>query len=234
MSTRQAPPSPESSSLSFGARLRQERERRNISIASIAESTKILGALLDGLENDDVSRWPTGLYRRSFIRAYATAIGLDPEPVVKEFLERFPDPEESPTPGGAVPGAPATPPRNGAAPSFERTVSARSMPAAASSSPETAGPASDLGAWFADGPLVSGVWMRCLAAAVDLFVLAVMGVLLFAVLGMFWAPLCLAGAAYYAGSILLLGNTPGVCLFADPQKRVRVYVAASSLVGVFR
>ena len=92
----------------------------------------------------------------------------------------------------------------------------------------------DPGGWFADGPLVSNVWLRCFAAAVDLFVLSVMSVLLFAVLGMFWAPLCLAMAAYYAGSILLLGNTPGVCLFADPQKRLRVYVAASSFVGVFR
>ena len=56
---------------SLGARLRAERLRRNVSIASIAESTKILGALLEGLEHDDVSRWPSGLYRRAFIRAYA-------------------------------------------------------------------------------------------------------------------------------------------------------------------
>ena len=61
----------DSSSLSFGARLRYERERRKISIASIAENTKILGALLEGVERDDVSRWPTGFYRRAFMRAYA-------------------------------------------------------------------------------------------------------------------------------------------------------------------
>ena len=83
---------------SFGARLRRVREHRRISIASIAESTKILGALLEGVENDDVSRWPTGLYRRAFMRAYATAIGLDPEPIVREFIARFPDPEDTPRP----------------------------------------------------------------------------------------------------------------------------------------
>lgn len=215
MSNRHARPSTDPSSLTFGARLRQERERRKISIASIAEDTKILGALLEGLESGDVSRWPTGLYRRSFIRAYATAIGLNPELIVKEFMENFPEPEESASPAAAIstPGTPAT-----AAP---RTAPARQTPA-------------DAGGWFADGPLVSSVWLRCFAVAVDLFVLSVMGVVLFAVLGMFWAPLCLAMAAYYAGSILLLGNTPGVCLFADPQKRLRVYVAASSLAGVFR
>ncbi len=80
--------------VSFGARLRAERERREISIASIAHKTKILGALLEGLENDDVSRWPTGFYRRAFFRAYVVAIGLDPEPAIKEFTERFPEAEE--------------------------------------------------------------------------------------------------------------------------------------------
>jgi hypothetical protein len=66
--------------------------------------------------------------------------------------------------------------------------------------------------------------LRLFAAAVDLFVLSVMGLALFVVLGMFWAPMCLATAAYYSVSILLLGNTPGVCLFADPVKRSRIYM----------
>jgi transcriptional regulator with XRE-family HTH domain len=207
--------------LSFGARLRAERERRNISIASIAEDTKILGALLEGLENDDVTRWPTGLYRRSFMRAYATAIGLDPKPIVKEFVEKFPEPEETP----AVPVAAPAP-----------STALPALPASASRHAGAAAPQAAAGeaSWFADGALVANFWLRCFAAAVDLFVLSVMGLVLFVVLGMFWAPLCLAMAAYYAGSILLLGNTPGVCLFADPQRRVRVYVAASSFVGVFR
>jgi hypothetical protein len=80
------------------------------------------------------------------------------------------------------------------------------------------------GAWFCEGPLVRGIGLRCFAAAVDIFVLAVMGVALYAVLGMFWAPMCLATVAYYSVSILLLGNTPGVCLFADPAKRGRIYL----------
>jgi len=76
----------------FGPRLRQERERRHISLTSIAQNTKISRALLEALERDDVSRWPAGIFRRSFVRAYAQAIGLDPDEVVREFLERFPDP----------------------------------------------------------------------------------------------------------------------------------------------
>ena len=79
---------------SFGGRLRYERERRQINLRSIAETTKISVPLLEGLERDDVSRWPSGIFRKSFIRVYAEAIGLDPEPVVREFVERYPDPLE--------------------------------------------------------------------------------------------------------------------------------------------
>src|SRR5688572_24978595 len=95
---------------SFGARMRHERERRKISIASIAENTKILGALLEGLEHDDVSRWPTGFYRRAFMRAYANAIGVDAEAALKEFLEQYPEPEDAapPTAPSATVQHPAT------------------------------------------------------------------------------------------------------------------------------
>lgn len=188
----------------FGARLRQEREKRNISIASIAQRTKILGALLEGLENEDVSRWPTGLYRRAFIRAYATAIGLDPEPVVKEFMARFPDPDDPPPapPPTVAPPTPAPAPR----PAAVRV----NTPA--------------IGAWFSPGSLVESVGLRAIAAAVDLFLLSVTGLALYAVLGAFWAPLAIATAVYYSGSILVLGNTPGVSLMADPRKRGRLYL----------
>jgi transcriptional regulator with XRE-family HTH domain len=77
---------------SFGSRLRYERERRQIALKSIAESTKIGITLLEGLERDDVSRWPSGIFRKCFVRSYAEAIGLDPEPTVREFVELYPDP----------------------------------------------------------------------------------------------------------------------------------------------
>ena len=87
--------------LRFGKRLRLERERRRITLDSIAANTKIGLGLLKGLERDDVSRWPTGIFRRSFIREYAAAIGLDPDETTREFLERFPDPGEPTKPAPA-------------------------------------------------------------------------------------------------------------------------------------
>ena len=79
---------------SFGTRMRQRRESLQISLSTIAERTKIKLSLLEALERDDVTRWPSGIFRRAFIRAYAQAIELDPDVVVREFLDRYPDPLE--------------------------------------------------------------------------------------------------------------------------------------------
>jgi hypothetical protein len=179
---------------SFGARLRRVREHRRISIASIAESTKILGALLEGVENDDVSRWPTGLYRRAFMRAYATAIGLDPEPIVREFIARFPDPEDTPVPTPA----PAVAPLPGTRAVLRLTLA-------------------EPNGTFAGGDLLREARRRVTAIAADAMVVGGIAGGLYLVVDAFWAPLSLVIAAYYFGSILVLGNTPGVCLAASHE-----------------
>src|SRR6266705_964860 len=79
---------------SFGARMRRRREEQQISLATIAEQTKIKLSLLEALERDDVSHWPAGIFRRAFVRAYAQAIGLNPDVVVREFLVVYPEPVE--------------------------------------------------------------------------------------------------------------------------------------------
>ncbi|OFW06858.1 MAG: hypothetical protein A3H96_14440 [Acidobacteria bacterium RIFCSPLOWO2_02_FULL_67_36] len=73
----------------FGSKLREARERRGISLRQIADSTKIAASALEALERNDVSKLPGGIFSRAFVRSYATAVGLDPELMVKEFLERF-------------------------------------------------------------------------------------------------------------------------------------------------
>src|SRR5215218_1782111 len=80
---------------SFGARLRQQREARQIDLIAIAEQTKIKLSLLEALERGDVSHWPSGIFRRAYIRAYAQFIGLDPDTVLREFLEVHPDPGDA-------------------------------------------------------------------------------------------------------------------------------------------
>ena len=80
----------------FGSALQQQRERQGLTLAAIAESTKIGRHLLASLERGDLSRWPGGIYRRAFVRAYASAIGLSPEPTLSEFVRLFPEPGQDP------------------------------------------------------------------------------------------------------------------------------------------
>jgi transcriptional regulator with XRE-family HTH domain len=87
----------------FGRRLRDQRERHGVSLETIAANTKINASLLAALERGDVSAWPSGIFRRAFVREYARAIGVSPEPIIAEFARLFPE-------QGTVPAAVTPPP----------------------------------------------------------------------------------------------------------------------------
>jgi len=74
----------------FGATLREAREHRGLTLRVIADTTKISVRALEALENNDISRLPGGIFSRSFVRAYALEVGLDPEQTIAEFITRFP------------------------------------------------------------------------------------------------------------------------------------------------
>jgi transcriptional regulator with XRE-family HTH domain len=182
---------------SLGLRLRAERERRRITLESIAANTKIGVSLLRGLERDDVSRWPGGIFRRAFVRSYAEAVGLDAEEILAEFLERFPDPDaarESPAPLAVA--APAGRVNDG---HLRLTLDSSWTP-------------------FVGGQVLTRIRERAAAAAVDVGLMLALAVVMFMMVGEFWAPLGITMLCYYVVSILSLGNTPGVCLLAPrPQ-----------------
>ncbi len=77
--------------MDFGARLRQAREQRGISLRQIASATKISPTALEALERNDISRLPGGIFTRAFVRSYAIEVGLDPEQTVRDFLANFPN-----------------------------------------------------------------------------------------------------------------------------------------------
>ena len=74
-----------------GAKLKKARERRGLSLRQIADCTKISVPVLEGLERDDITYVPGGLLGRGFVRSFATAVSLDPEVIVAEFVAQFPD-----------------------------------------------------------------------------------------------------------------------------------------------
>jgi transcriptional regulator with XRE-family HTH domain len=179
----------------IGLRLRAERLRRRITLESIAVTTKISVGLLKDLERDDVSRWPAGIFRRSFIRSYAKAVGLDPDETLADFLKQHPD---------------ASPASRGTSEAVGEKVAdgvahlKTTLRLTLANMPEP----------FAGGQLLRATRPRLAAAAWDAAMTFGMAGLAYLLVDSFWAPFGLGACCYYLGGILILGNTPGVCLFA--------------------
>ena len=145
------------------ARLRRERERRQIALSSISANTKIRVGLFESLERGDVSRWPAGIYRRAIIRAYAIGIGLDPDATTQEFLELFPDPDQVPAAPTAGAKATAVAPAQAPAPG----MAVLRLTLADNRSPFSPGSCDDMRERFAAAAIDAGV---VAAIAVSVFV----------------------------------------------------------------
>jgi len=214
---------------SFGARLRSHRERRGIDLNTIAQTTKIGVGIFEALERDDLSRWPPGIFRRAFIRAYATAVGLDPEATLSEFLERFPDPKDEGrvSDGGrthAVPrlscGVPDEPLRLTLA--DERPVSVREGGRTHAVPLSRGVPGEPLRLTLADEPPIPirsylaalrAPWPRLAAAACDLIVVIAIAAAVFAVVGVFWMPFTVTTVCYYFVGVVVVGTSPAAWVF---------------------
>jgi transcriptional regulator with XRE-family HTH domain len=190
----------------FGHRMRSERERRRVALESIAARTKIGIGLLRDLERDQLSRWPTGIFRRAFVRSYAEAIGLDPDETLRAFLEEHGEAERPPLRArnsGAQVEAAAT---------VARLASVPRRPTRAQ--PPLRLTLADMPRGFSGGPVLVSVARRLAAAACDAAMMLGIAGLVSVGLDRFWAPLGVIVFCYQVGSILTLGNTPGVYLFA--------------------
>jgi transcriptional regulator with XRE-family HTH domain len=74
----------------FGSNLRRTRVQRGVSLDEISRRTKVSIELWEAMERNDFSHWPSGIFARAYVRAYAVAIGVDPESTVDEFCRWFP------------------------------------------------------------------------------------------------------------------------------------------------
>lgn len=176
---------------SLGTWLRKERERRGISLKTISDQTKVAVPLLEGLEADNLARWPEGIYRRAFVRAYATTVGLDCDEVARRFEEEHG--------GHAEVAADAT---------GETTSAVSTAPGFTPVLPEP--PPSPEPAWRSLSKR-----SRVLGTLADLTVALVLA-LASAAAGsrLLWPVLLIA--AYYALGVLLTGTSPMVALLHEP------------------
>lgn len=71
-----------------GATLRAAREKRKLTQADISEATRIKVHVINAIENNDFSGVAAPLYGKGFIKMYAEVVGLDPEPLLRDYMER--------------------------------------------------------------------------------------------------------------------------------------------------
>ena len=76
----------------IGDIVRGERLRRGMKLNEIAIATKIPQHHLEAIESGQFHSLPAGVYRCSFLRQYARALGLDENGIVRSFQERYPEP----------------------------------------------------------------------------------------------------------------------------------------------
>lgn len=73
---------------SLGSYLKRERELRQMSIAELAQITRIPARVLQHLENDAHAELPADVFVRGFLRSYAHALNLDEESVLARHRGR--------------------------------------------------------------------------------------------------------------------------------------------------
>ncbi len=69
----------------FGAQLRKAREDRGISLLEAEEATRIRRVFLQAIEENRFDDLPGEVYGRGFVQSYARYLGLDPEPLLREY-----------------------------------------------------------------------------------------------------------------------------------------------------
>ena len=84
----------------FGEDLKRERENRGITLESLAAETRVKLRHLAALEQGEYETLPGGLFRRSILRAYLAAAGLEEQAWLPRFEQSLN--EYAQAHGGAV------------------------------------------------------------------------------------------------------------------------------------
>ena len=74
---------------SFGETLRSAREAKGLTCSQVAAQTHMLVQIVEEMEREDFHRIPAPIYGRGFVRLFANCVGLDPVPLVREFMDIY-------------------------------------------------------------------------------------------------------------------------------------------------
>ena len=71
----------------MGARLRGAREARNLSLREVSDLTRITRRHLEAIEADAYKQLPGGIFNRSFVKAFARAVGYNEDEALRAYQQ---------------------------------------------------------------------------------------------------------------------------------------------------
>ena len=108
--------------IEFGRTLREAREAKGYTVSQLADKTRIMHQIIEDMEEDRFTRIAAPIYGRGFVKLYCEAVGLDPKPLIAEYMalqsgkspaaKKQPAPTpvaKAPTPVAKAPPPPAPP-----------------------------------------------------------------------------------------------------------------------------
>jgi cytoskeletal protein RodZ len=81
----------------LGKKLKEEREKKQLSLEDIQQETKIQKRYLKAIEEGRFETLPGKFYARAFVKNYAEVVGLDPEQLFDELGSELPSPTKDAT-----------------------------------------------------------------------------------------------------------------------------------------
>jgi len=72
-----------------GSVLKMMREQRGLTVRNVADTTKLSGRYIEGIEEEAFKKLPARPYLRGFLVLYARAIGYEPDRIVNDYLKRY-------------------------------------------------------------------------------------------------------------------------------------------------
>ncbi len=75
--------------MALGATLKEARIRKKLTASEVANETRMKVQVVTALEEEDFGKIAAPIYAKGFIRLYAEFVGLDPQALVAEYVDRF-------------------------------------------------------------------------------------------------------------------------------------------------
>lgn len=75
--------------MSIGETLATARQTAGLTISQVSERTRIRASVIRGIEADDFASCGGNFYARGHIRSIAKVVGIDPEPLIREFDRKY-------------------------------------------------------------------------------------------------------------------------------------------------